>query len=305
MRDLQGAGSLSCPPLSVAATLPYRWYNPRVTDLPSTLAAAPYRLVAVSTPVLQEPREGAEWVTEAVLGEPAHLLGIAGEWARIALPLQPSPLHELGYPGWSPASSLRESGEQPSLQTVAGRAPLCDNDGRTLAHLPMGALLARDGLPPGPAGVPVRTGSGELRYVAEADTEPWPPCPRGGRELILRTLQVWRGLPYVWGGTSSLTGTDCSGLTHRTYGRAGVIIPRDAADQFEAAPRKAPHTLDGALPGDLVFFQHAESARIDHVGVYLGDAEYLSANGATGSVSVDPVLASAHPYVGWASYLPD
>ena len=296
---------MSCPPLSVAATLPYRWYNPRVTDLPPTLAAAPYRLVAVSTPVLQEPREGAEWVTEAVLGEPAHLLDRSGEWVRIALPLQPSPLHALGYPGWAPASSLAESGVGPILQTVAGRAPLRDSEGRTLAHLPMGALLAGDGLPPGLADVPVRLRTGELRYVAATDTEPWPLGGRGGRDLILQTLGVWGGLPYVWGGASSLTGTDCSGLTHRTYGRVGIIIPRDAADQFEAAPRKTRGTLQGALPGDLVFFQHAESAQIDHVGIYLGGEEYLSANRSARGVSTDPVLTEAHPYVGWASYFPD
>ncbi len=45
-------------------------------------------------------------VTQALLGEPADVIGEQPGWLEVVLPWQPSSLDERGYPGWVPASHL-------------------------------------------------------------------------------------------------------------------------------------------------------------------------------------------------------
>ena len=79
---------------------------------------------------------------------------------------------------------------------------------------------------------------------------------------------------YRWGGTSPVTGFDCSGLTQYAFNKgAGVAIPRTAAEQYKAA-MKIPASR--AQKGDLVFF-NTHGKYVSHVGVYLGNNRFLHA----------------------------
>ena len=94
--------------------------------------------------------------------------------------------------------------------------------------------------------------------------------------LAIRTALAQIGLPYVWGGdgpTNGDAGFDCSGLTSFSYGTAGVLLPRTAHTQYNAGP----HVPDGAplQPGDLVFY--GTTARVHHVGMYLGAGRMVNA----------------------------
>lgn len=229
-----------------------------------------------------------------------RVLDERGDWARVLLPLQPSSLHSDGYPGWLRSEALVRSSAMPAWRTLSASCPVRADDGTILTHLPLGCLLRGR---PGPARsgwTPVLVPNEDEGWVPEAEAAPWPPEP-GGRAAVLRGLGMWRTQPYVWGGTSSMTGADCSGLVYRLYGRAGYVLPRDAHDQFDLAPRRLRGPLDGAEQGDLVFFQGPESPWIDHVGVYLGDGSYLSAYDTAGGISIHAV--DRDHYVGWASYL--
>ena len=77
------------------------------------------------------------------------------------------------------------------------------------------------------------------------------------------------GSPYRFGGDSP-AGFDCSGLVWYVYRELGVGVPRSAAAQ-RAAVR--PVSSDALAPGDLVFFRTPE----DHVGIYLGNHEFVHA----------------------------
>jgi cell wall-associated NlpC family hydrolase len=82
------------------------------------------------------------------------------------------------------------------------------------------------------------------------------------------------GTPYQWGGETPSTGFDCSGLMQWSYNHFGVHIPRVAADQFHAGQH-----IDSQAdlqPGDLVFFEDS-TGYIHHVGMYIGDGEFLHA----------------------------
>jgi cell wall-associated NlpC family hydrolase len=69
------------------------------------------------------------------------------------------------------------------------------------------------------------------------------------------------GTPYLWGGTGPRY--DCSGLTQAAWAKAGMSLPRTAAEQYNAYTRVSYSQL---RPGDLVFFE----PQIGHVGMYLG-----------------------------------
>jgi peptidoglycan DL-endopeptidase CwlO len=94
------------------------------------------------------------------------------------------------------------------------------------------------------------------------------------------------GLPYLWGGTGPQA-YDCSGLVQWAFGRAGVRLPRVAADQYAAAPAIA---LTDLAPGDLVFWGHSKDPRsIYHVGIYVGGGQVLHAPRTGDVVKIAPL----------------
>lgn len=93
---------------------------------------------------------------------------------------------------------------------------------------------------------------------------------------------------YLWGGNIG-PNFDCSGLTQAAFASQGIWLPRDSYQQADfcqivvAVRGSLPLTqgdIDRALaqllPGDLLFFG---SQRIDHVGLYLGQGDYLHSSG--------------------------
>src|SRR4051794_10484120 len=83
------------------------------------------------------------------------------------------------------------------------------------------------------------------------------------------------GTQYHWGGSTPQTGFDCSGLMQWAYAQSGIQMPRVTYDQIDAANAMAVEQVDQLRPGDLVFF--ASAGDVQHVGMYLGDHEFLHA----------------------------
>jgi len=90
------------------------------------------------------------------------------------------------------------------------------------------------------------------------------------------------GTPYRWGGTGS-SGFDCSGLIRFSYGEFGIELPRISRDQINAG---APVALDvGSLrPGDVLGFSAEVGGGVTHVGLYIGDGEFI--HSATSGVRI-------------------
>jgi cell wall-associated NlpC family hydrolase len=93
------------------------------------------------------------------------------------------------------------------------------------------------------------------------------------------------GTPYRWGGASAATGFDCSGfvraMVEQTVGR---LLPHHAADQA-AVTQKI--DKDQLLPGDLVFFNTVRRRAYSHVGIYMGDGQFIHAPARGESVRID------------------
>jgi len=83
-----------------------------------------------------------------------------------------------------------------------------------------------------------------------------------------RLATRYLGAPYVWAG-SSPSGFDCSGLVMYAFGRVGIGIPHNAAQQFRLG---APVDRNHLIPGDIVFFN-----QLRHNGIYLGDGRFVHA----------------------------
>ncbi len=111
---------------------------------------------------------------------------------------------------------------------------------------------------------------------------------------VLTTAVGFIGFPYVWGGESEWPaspfglqargGFDCSGFAWRVYKLqsyrgapqlAGTLSGRTAAAMAGEVPRRMRIKLARLAPADLLFFgdggRRANPARIDHMGLYLGN----------------------------------
>ena len=90
------------------------------------------------------------------------------------------------------------------------------------------------------------------------------------RAAVLEYAAQFLGTPYVYGG-STPSGFDCSGFTSYVFKNTVGSIPRVAQSQFDATTRVSREEL---LPGDLVFFGSSASS-ISHVGIYVGDDQFI------------------------------
>ena len=79
------------------------------------------------------------------------------------------------------------------------------------------------------------------------------------------------GVPYVYGGTSP-AGFDCSGLIYYAAKEAGISLPRTSQAQSTLGSYVSVSDLQA---GDLVFWGGVGSAY--HVGVYIGNGQYIHA----------------------------
>jgi cell wall-associated NlpC family hydrolase len=103
-------------------------------------------------------------------------------------------------------------------------------------------------------------------------------------DRIVRSALSYRGAPYRRGAMGRSGAFDCSGFTKYLFDHEGANLPRTAADQYR---RGLPVGREEMKPGDLVFFKNTYKAGISHVGIYLGDGQFIHAASTRTGVRVD------------------
>lgn len=103
--------------------------------------------------------------------------------------------------------------------------------------------------------------------------------------IILRAQELI-GTPYRWGGTTEEKGFDCSGLLVYLFrSEAGLELPRTTSVMMkEGFPRVDRVDLQ---PGDAVFFKHNNQGQINHVGLYIGDNQFIHAPSTGKTIRID------------------
>lgn len=149
----------------------------------------------------------------------------------------------------------------------------------------------------------VRYPDGRTGYVSRSEAMPfdqWKTSVELNRNELVKTAKTMIGAPYLWGGTST-KGVDCSGFTKTIYFMHGWIIPRDASQQVLAGkPIDTSNGFENLQPGDLLFFGHpatdSTSQRVVHVGMWIGNNEFIHSSGRVHISSVDPEAANFDQY---------
>ncbi|WP_236199991.1 C40 family peptidase [Pseudomonas pseudonitroreducens] len=94
------------------------------------------------------------------------------------------------------------------------------------------------------------------------------------------------GTPYRWGGATEESGFDCSGLLVYLYGTiANRKLPRTTTSMV--AQKRNAVDLDQLQPGDAVFFNHDGNGRTSHVGLYIGDGQFIHAPRTGKTIRID------------------
>ena len=122
------------------------------------------------------------------------------------------------------------------------------------------------------------------------------------RKEIVRTANQFIGVRYRWGGQSSETGFDCSGLTMAVYRLNGLELPRSSRQQWKVGtPVKAAQLSKG----DLVFFATSRSGRVSHVGIYIGSNQFLHAPSSGRKIRISSMSNQYYKsrYLGARTYL--
>jgi peptidoglycan endopeptidase LytE len=104
------------------------------------------------------------------------------------------------------------------------------------------------------------------------------------RSLFVRVVKNFLGVPYRLGG-STLKGIDCSAFVKKIYEIFNIQLPRTTWEQFRIGKRVGKSELE---EGDLVFFKvPTRRASNRHVGIYIGNDEFVHASSRTREVRVD------------------
>ncbi len=99
---------------------------------------------------------------------------------------------------------------------------------------------------------------------------------------LVADARGWIGTPYNY-GSMSRSATDCSGFVGQIMKRHGVKLPRTSLEQSHTGQSVSKGELK---EGDLVFFRTRGSGRVSHVGMYVGNGNFIHASSGGGQVMV-------------------
>ena len=110
----------------------------------------------------------------------------------------------------------------------------------------------------------------------------------GAESDIVSMGKKYLGVPYVWAGTSP-SGFDCSGFVYYVFKECGFAINRTAASINSNGTFVQKSDL---RPGDVICFTDGSYSYIGHVGIYIGDGQFIHASSGNGAVVISALSES-------------
>lgn len=108
------------------------------------------------------------------------------------------------------------------------------------------------------------------------------------------------GVDYVYGG-SSMSGFDCSGFTRYIYlTMFNIKLPHSAKDQclYSGIALEEPFSLAQMRVGDIICFDWSSPYGVcDHVGLYIGNGQYIHASYSRDEVVESTLNLSRNPII--------
>ena len=252
--------------------------------------------------IRSQPKHSGELATQATMGMPLRLLKKEGDWHLVQTPdkyiswIQGSfvPMDTAAYAAWQATDKLIFTAPYGfAYQDEAFADPVSD--------LVMGNVMALEG--ENRVAYWVKFPDGREGYVPKDEASPfneWVASAEATEETVVNSAMQLMGVPYLWGGTSA-KGVDCSGYTKTIYFMNGHVLPRDASQQVHAGePVDENKNFDQLRPGDLLFFGRAATdstrERVTHVGMWIGNDEFIHAPGLEAHVRVSSIDPQADNY---------
>ena len=196
-------------------------------------------------------------VTKATKGDKAYIIGINNGWYKVIFQ------DKICYI----RSDYMDLTEFPYENKDSAKSPLFFKGGKSTGVAVSAAALKAAENPQ-----PVQPEEKEEEKVEILEKEEVVEVSLG--DQIVAKAKTCLGVRYVWGG-ESMKGFDCSGLVYYVLKSVGYSSPnRSSADQYKMGSYVSKSKLQ---PGDLVFFAGTYKSGISHVGIYIGNGQFIHA----------------------------
>lgn len=253
----------------------------------------PLGLVTISVANMRRlPAHQSELKSQALLGEQLSVVRERRYWLLMET--------EQGYQGWMERDALvlepnliAQWLALPRFEVTAREAILTDRKGAPVADVVAGNIVAVSGSSKGLAQIVFpdqRKG-----FLPKAVLKK-PALRKGASKDICKTALQFLGVPYLWGGNSPKM-VDCSGFVKLVYRLNNINLPRDAWQQGRVGENvKFRGDYKVFRAGDiLVFGKKRVDGRPHHVGIYLGEGEFIHASVCVRLNSLDPASEIFEP----------
>ena len=258
--------------------------------MPEQLNDKKFALAALSVSNMRAlPDHTTELVSQVLMGMPLEVFEYKDKFYRVHTPE--------GYNGWIDLAGLQLLTQQEmEAWRNASRAIFCNifgyvhaapvERGEVVSDVVLGDLfevVSREG-----EFLQVRLPDGRKGYVRESSCAAFHDWARTepGADAILSFARQMMGFPYLWGGASS-KGVDCSGFTKLMFYTQGIILAGDASQQVKYGQPIDISRLENLETGDLLFFGNS-AERPGHVGIHLGNGDFIHSSGKVHISSIIP-----------------